>query len=471
MRSPTDGRRMRYATGGAAMIVALLGVSGCSMLRSTIAAYATGPDGISRPQQQLREALVRADFVAALGWPEDDELLRALGTGASSYYAAQFARCVSVLDSAALIADDRITNSVSANAIALVTNDMARPYQARRTERLFIPYYAMLAYARLEQWEDAAVEARRLSGLLAQYAGDRSDSERATHATLHYLTGAVFERAGERSDAQVAHRLARALLPEQVDSTRGRLGKSDGEILVVLERGFVAHRATETVSLFLGESDRDALAHNESEESAGLVRRITDKLSQTNNSERAPVVGDRSGGPRREREHRDDDAYWLRVSFPSMRRAPRFTGEPTIMIDGERRLPSRVGTVLDDAVSADEGRERTALLGRAIARAAAKYAVTKAVKDNKGEVAGSIANVGAALMERADIRSWHVLPQTVTLLRVRVTAGQRAVHVNVDDGMEGVDLGEVLVRPGQLTMVSARVWRETTRTRQLAAKR
>lgn len=442
------------------------------MLRSTIGAYETGPDGIARPQQELREALVRADFVAALGWHEDDALLRALGIGASSYYASQFARSVAALDSAALLADDRITNSVSANAVALVTNDLARPYQARRTERLFIPYYAMLAYARLEQWEDAAVEARRLSGLLAQYAADRNDSERATHATLHYLTGVVFERAGEKNDAQVAYRLARALLPEQVDSARRRTAKGEGEILVVLERGFVAHRATETISVFLGESDRDALEHNDGEESAGVVRRITDKLSQVNNSERAPIAGDKSRGPRREHEHHDDDdGYWLRVSFPSMRRAPRFSGEPSVLVDGEQAVSTRVGSVLDDAVSADESRERTALLARAVARAGAKYAVTKAVKDSRGDVAGSITNIGAALMERADIRSWHLLPQSVTLLRVRVPAGQRTVHINVDDGMEGVELGEVLVRPGQVTIVPARVWRETARSGRLAMNR
>ena len=87
---------MRNATGGMAMVATLLVASGCSMLRATIGAYETGPDGIARPQQQLREALVRADFVAALGWHEDDALLRALGTGASSYYAAQYARSVSV---------------------------------------------------------------------------------------------------------------------------------------------------------------------------------------------------------------------------------------------------------------------------------------------------------------------------------------------------------------------------------------
>ena len=142
-----------------------------------------------------------------------------------------------------------------------------------------------------------------------------------------------------------------------------------------------------------------------------------------------------------------------------------------MMIDGERKLATRVGTVVDDAASADEGRERVALLARAVARAGAKYAVTKAVKDSKGEVAGTIANLGTAVMDRADIRSWHVLPQTLTLLRVRVPAGQRAVHVNVDDGMEGLDLGDVLVRPGQLTIVSARVWRETARAHQLAATR
>ena len=92
-------------------------------------------------------------------------MLRELALGASSYYAAQFDRSAAVLDSAGMLADDRITTSLSANAVALVTNDLARPYQARRTERLFIPYYGMLAHVRLEQWEDAAVEARRLSAL------------------------------------------------------------------------------------------------------------------------------------------------------------------------------------------------------------------------------------------------------------------------------------------------------------------
>ena len=71
--------------------------------------------------------------------------VQALTTGAAAYYAGQFARSAAVLDTAALLADDRITASLSKDGLAAVTNDMARPYQPRRTERLFIPYYAMLS--------------------------------------------------------------------------------------------------------------------------------------------------------------------------------------------------------------------------------------------------------------------------------------------------------------------------------------
>ena len=451
---------MTMASSVAAM-AALLVLSGCSLLRSTIGAYATGPNGIAGPQQELRDALVRADYAAALGWHEDDALLRALGMGTSSYYASQFSRSVAVLDSAALLADDRITNSVSANAVALLSNDLARPYQARRTERLFIPYYAMLAYARLEQWEDAAVEARRLSGLLAQYASDRADTERATHATLHYLSGVVFERAGEKSDAQVAYRLARALAPDQVDSTAPRLGRGEGDVVVVLERGFVAHRTTETISIFVGDEEEDYRGRRHDGDPRDLAKAAARmaSMSRSDTTKRETTTD----GPRVRRhddDHDDDDEYWLRVAFPSVRRAPRLRGDAQLIVDGAMAHGRAITSLLDDAVSADERRERAGTIARATARAAAKYALTKAVKDKKGETAGTIANIGASLMERADIRSWHLLPQTVTLLRVHVPAGQHRLQLDLGDGLSQIDLGDVMVRSGEVTLAATRTWRE-----------
>jgi hypothetical protein len=118
---------------------------------------------------------------------------------------------------------------------------------------------------------------------------------------------------------------------------------------------------------------------------------------------------------------------------------------------------------LDDAASADERRERADLLARAVMRAAAKYAITKAVKDEKGEVAGRIANIGASLLERADVRSWHLLPQEIALVRVRAPTGQHQLQLAIGGpDASRVELGPINVRPGLTTITAVRLWREPT---------
>lgn len=127
MRTPT-GARISRAACWSLLLLGLLSATGCATLRATFAGYATGRGGITRSQQTLRDALVDQDFVKALGWHDDDALLQSLTTGVAAYYAGQFARSAAVLDTSALLADDRITASLSKDGLALVTNDMARPY-------------------------------------------------------------------------------------------------------------------------------------------------------------------------------------------------------------------------------------------------------------------------------------------------------------------------------------------------------
>jgi hypothetical protein len=54
---------------------------------------------------------------------------------------------------------------------------------------------------------------------------------------------------------------------------------------------------------------------------------------------------------------------------------------------------------------------------------------------------------------------------------VRVPAGQRQVQLDVGEGLERIDLGEVRVRAGQVTIASARMWRETPSAALIAAVR
>lgn len=458
-------RRAAIAWRAALLAAGALALSGCATLRSTVGGYEAGRSGISRPQQRLRDALVHGDFPTALAWRDDDALLRGLTMGISSYYASQFGRSAALLDSAALLADDRITASVSRNALALLTNDMARPYQPRRTERLFIPYYGMLSFAQLGDWEDAAVEARRLVSLLAQYADGRDDSERATHAAMHYLAGAVFERAGERNEAAVAYRAAHALSEGYREAVQPAPA-GQGEVVVIVERGFVAHRATEAINLYLGE-DRDSLRAGD-EVRARAATRITERVWRMERD--LP----RSRGPRVSADRDDDDSYWLSVAFPALRRSPRPRGgDPRLVVDGAEAEGMRVVALVDEAAAADERRERAGVVTRSLARAAAKYAVTKAVRDKKGEVAGTLANIGVSLLERADVRSWHLLPQEIAVLRVRLPAGTHQLRLDLGDrGSErGVAVGSVTVQPGVLAIAALRLWRDPPEPLSLAGER
>ena len=156
----------------------------------------------------------------------------------------------------------------------------------------------------------------------------------------------------------------------------------------------------------------------------------------------------------------NDDDYWLAIAFPVVRRSPRVIGEPLLLVDGASATPEQFVTHLDDAVAADERRERGGILLRAVARVATKLVITKKVRDDKGEVAGQIANIGASLLERADVRSWHLLPQVITVLRVHVPAGSRNLQLTIGNGLGArrIDLPPVTVRSGVATIATVRLW-------------
>jgi hypothetical protein len=359
-------RRTQRTALAAAVLLAGAATTACATLRATLHGYELGPNGIARPQHRLRQALVAGDFVRALAWREDDALLDRMIRATSAYYAGQYLRAGALLDTAALLSDDRITERLSREALAVLTNDNARPYRPRRTERLFIPYYGMLAYARAGSWEDAAVEARRLAALLAQYDGDRDDGERPLHAVLSHLAGAVLERAGRADEAQVAYRAAHLILA-QAPEPAARPGRDEGEVLVVLERGFVAHRVTERIDVYVGDdehrrdhgrADRDE--RSGSTQSGDDPRRTTSAIGVLG---AGAILPSDSGKVRpRRRKHDDDADYWLAVAFPTLRRSGRSSGA-TVRV--------RVENASQDAVRLyviDGGISRTVELGTVTVR-------------------------------------------------------------------------------------------------------
>jgi hypothetical protein len=108
------------------------------------------------------------------------------------------------------------------------------------------------------------------------------------------------------------------------------------------------------------------------------------------------------------------------------------------------------------------------ILIKMVARTALKYELARGIEkelDKKNELLGDIAfltaNAAAAMFERADTRSWHLLPDELSVVRLRLPPGNHPLTLEVETdggGTRLIDLGAVDVRDGGVHVVSARVW-------------
>jgi uncharacterized protein len=484
----------RFRLGAVAALI--LVSAGCARV---FGSYDIAPSGLPAGEDRLRQMLSAGEAGGALERldrrPPDDLVLHALYDGVLAYHAGDYRRSAEILDAAGFLADDRITKSVSRAALSLVSNDLVLPYEPGRTERLMIPYYAALARTRMGDHQGAAVEARRLSLLLQQYgdAGDGPDA--ALAATLHMVAAAMFEAAGDRSAADVAYRNAVAH-----DSTlsRGPATDSTGIAYVIVEQGFVAHRVEQGLAVVLLPDEVSALAHGSTDErglASGFVAARILEYATAGRADwrggtlfvpppersRLPVSrprttcrsGDataaatdttpaarRANGDQpctKEEEDRTELPYLLRVSWPLLTEGHRTAA--AVRLAGATGASASVSR----GVAADFEAERNLIVARTIARGAAKLALTKGAEKKleeqnelAGRLVGLIGNVGNALLERADTRSWHLLPASVTVLRVELAAGEHTLPLEVGGRTMAVD--GVRVPSGGAVVVPVRSW-------------
>lgn len=477
--------------------MALAGAAGCAHL---LGGRATGPHGQASWDRELRTLMAGGSYGRALSLvgPDSsragDELLRLQHRGLVAHYAGRWRESADCLERALVLAEDRYTRSVSKALLSLVTSDRVLPYRPPRPERLLLHYYGALNYLRMGEPDEAAVEARRLGRLLERSRRDEGGGvPRELAEALSHFSGAVFEAAGQPVDAAVAYRRARAFAPRAGDSAAapagggGGAGAAPGEppgpaldepspptgqVLVAVERGFVAHRVERSVTLFLLPCEVDRLR-----EARSAALEEDEEADADPVLEVARRVADRSlgwePGPGRVRGHRceeDADPVLLRVAWPAFRETPTGSGEAVLRVDGEPRPADPVARVdVSEAVREAYRGRRLLDLAKTLLRAVTKVAVAEGIEDavsdgdeTLGEVAGWTARVAGALLERADTRSWHSLPARIDLYRLRLPAATHRLEVEVPragGASRRVGLGEVEVAPGRTRVLAARAWR------------
>jgi hypothetical protein len=111
---------------------------------------------------------------------------------------------------------------------------------------------------------------------------------------------------------------------------------------------------------------------------------------------------------------------------------------------------------LSAAAAGDFRRDGAARLARLLTRAAMREAAAQGLERKHKEIASIVRSVGSAV-ERADTRSWHLLPGAVSVARVRLPVGEHVIAAEVNG--ERVPLATVHVRSGALALASGRLWR------------
>jgi hypothetical protein len=530
-RSGSRIYRRRQLPPGFAVAAALL-LSSCHLMAS----FKTGPEGRSMHDTDLRQLVRDESFVEALDLtdPDDrgdigDELLRLMHRGLLLHYAGRYEESNEALQRAEEIIDDRYTKSVSVALLSLVTSDRALAWVPRETERLMVNYYGALNYLALGDLDGAAVEARRLSRLLELSQDEERDpAEVEMRRTLRYFAGSVFEVCGNRNDAAVAYRHVwtasdeltadeplrprfldlygeefpvEDLRPEPTDSLVGppeptdsllnnpsETAGSGGDVVILLEKGFVAHRVERSLNIPLFPQEADALHSPNADVRLAVASCVASRSFQgkydfseiiaesgtdwRGSSGGKCIVSGSGSSNSKANGTSGRDLYLMRVAWPEM--VP--SGLPTdltvvefsVAADAEPLATPAMRGSVSGAVTAEFEDQLGGILIKMVARTALKYELARAIEkevDKKNELLGDIAfltaNAAAALFERADTRSWHLLPDQVSVVRLRLPTGSHPLTVQVETGRSGtqvIDLGDIDVRDGSVHVLSARVW-------------
>lgn len=275
------------------------------------------------------------------------------------------------------------------------------------------------------------------------------------------LASAMLEDFAPSRGVAVDSSLARgleALTPAFIARDRAPAPDS-GEVILVLETGFVAHRIERAaaVPIFSGEDSSLQEGEDSSRYNAGVctAARALGAQATIDENDCSQPTG--------------SSLFILKVAWPEMRRSSEPIRGARITVDSTRTVPTVLNIDLSSAAMSAHDDVIVGIVAKTIARATGKYLVVKAAKEaakkedeTAGFLVGLLGNAAAAASERADTRSWHLLPGTIRIARMSLPAGNHSIELDLDALQQTrplkVDLGDVAVRPGSVTILPIRSW-------------
>lgn len=381
--------------------------------------------------QESRQALVNHDYDKAL---KDLQPLAAKEDGDQLVYLLDYATALQISgdykdSNNVFLKADRLSELVDYQSItrqtgSLLLNQEMVQYKGDTFEKIFINAYLAMNYLELGNLDDALVEARRIN---EKYIKNRQEEKKffEMNSFSKYLSAVIWEANRSYDDAYIAYNEA-----YKIDSTIGSIGED-------LIRSAKLARRNDAYQSW--KKKFPEIKENNSWYDKNLGELI--------------VVYQQGWGPRKAPSSNE---YRLPMLVP----VHSNTVLTRLTIDGGGTYVSRliydVQTAAIQTLKDDYG----ILIAKRVAGIAAKAVAADQVRQ-QNKLLGDLTYIALNLADRADLRQWSMLPQSIQMIRVPLAPGKYKFNLeglNLSDipTGEGLTGQEVEIKAGKKKFV---VWR------------
>ncbi len=420
-------------------------------------------------------------------------VLYGMDRGMTLQLAGDYQQSNAVLEQAEEELDRLYTRRISTETFAFMTNDTALPYEGDPYEQVLINVLKALNYARLGQWQDALVEARRIDHRL-NVLSDRTKEKNAYRddGFARYLSGILYESTGDVNNAFIAYRKAY----ETFDATRAWShtavpSQLREDLLRTAEALHFTQELAEYRSVFPGTRWETSQALQQLAQVVvisynGRAPRKEDQfLDLPISLDALQLVLLNRGFAQSNRYSNqavDTVLYGLngrvvRVALPRLvpQKMHVTVDRVSLVPDNGTRVMVNTELVHNVTALADKAlSERMAgITVKALARAATKFAMAEGATRGAQQAAGKDAAPWVGLLvglltkglavasEEADKRSWQTLPDEIHLARVWVPPGRYQVQNRLGgesyDPLKPEAMRTLFLGPGETTVLLQRV--------------
>jgi len=391
--------------------------------------------------------IVSGNFQQANNWLEKNkkeatgknQLLYYLNRGYVSWILQNYNESNFYFTKAEHLIEDYIKNYYL-EALTLISNPNVKPYRPEDFETIMVNYFMALNYIKLEKYDDALVECRRINIKLNQLNDKYKDHKNRYQrdAFAHTLMGIIYEIDHDYNNAFIAYRNALTIyetdykeyfnipVPSQLKKDLLRTAyltgfyddvayyekkfgmkyqhhpKDNGELVFFWLNGFGPYKTENSINFVKVPNQRK-----------GYITLVNEEY----NLSYPLYIGDKSSQEKRAFE----ELRFFRVAFPKYVERPPVYNSAAIYQNSTIYQLELLQDINDIAFKTLNDR-----MVREMANAIMRLATKKALEllaDEQNEGLGTLINLVNTITEKADTRNWQTLPYSISYCRIPLNSG------------------------------------------------